>query len=149
MARLLRAHGDPAFKGRRGHREQAHRPGAQEEPTFDDVLFKETEALAQRIVIDPETEDTHVRSTRDGREKWRTRSFRLHARSSRDVGGLAEGPAGHARHRHGRMVLVRGAEIRLVAAAARVKEPDDPENEVVRISANRSVRATACSGSSP
>ncbi|MEO6419264.1 MAG: hypothetical protein ABIP39_07655 [Polyangiaceae bacterium] len=109
---------------------------AQEEPTFDDVLFKETEELAQKIVIDPEVEDTHVVDPETGEEIVEEKFLPLHAQLaqmsvSQKVRRAMLGTATE------RMVLVRDAN-RLVAAAA-IKSPMIQENEVVRISASRSV----------
>ncbi len=109
---------------------------AQDEPTFDDVLFTQTDELAQQIVLDLDVEDTHVLDPETGEEKVADRVLPLHAQLaqmsvSQKVRRAMLGTATE------RMVLVRDAN-RLVAAAA-IKSPTIQENEVVRISASRAV----------
>ena len=109
---------------------------AQDEPTFDDVLFTQTDELAQKIVLDLDVEDTHVLDPDTGEEKVADRVLPLHAQLaqmsvSQKVRRAMLGTATE------RMVLVRDAN-RLVAAAA-IKSPTIQENEVVRISASRAV----------
>jgi hypothetical protein len=105
-----------------------------EEPTYDDLLFRETDDLA-RIAELSEGDDTHDRDE-DGEETLRNEFKPLYARISEMtvtqkirraiLGTSAE-----------RMLLVRETN-RLVAAAA-ASSPMLTENEAARIAANRNV----------
>jgi hypothetical protein len=105
-----------------------------EEPSYDDLLFRETEALAQTAEL-VEGDDTHERDD-EGEELLRNEFKPLYARISEMtvtqkirraiLGTSAE-----------RMLLVRETN-RLVAAAA-ASSPMLTENEAARIAANRNV----------
>jgi hypothetical protein len=109
---------------------------ASPEPTPDDVLFRETEAAAAEVAVDPTREDTHRVDEETGDEVVDDRFLPLHARlakltTSQRIRRAQLGTASE------RLLLVRDAN-RLVAAAA-VKSPMIQENEIVRISASRNV----------
>ena len=105
------------------------------EPTFDDVLFVETEEVAKKIQLESELEDTHDVDD-DGEEKLKQKFLPLHAQIAQmtvtqkirraQLGTAAE-----------RALLVRDNN-RLVSSAA-VKSPLMREHEAVRISALRSI----------
>jgi len=126
--------GIPAFKEAAAAIQNELIPEPSEEPTFDDVLFQETEQIAQRTAAD-ENEDTHEVDD-DGEEQLRDKFVPLHAQIARmtvtqkirraQLGSAAE-----------RLILVRDPN-RLVALAA-AKSPNLRDNEAVQISAARSV----------
>jgi hypothetical protein len=105
-----------------------------EEPSFDDLLFAETEQLAERVRLDGE-DDTHEIDD-EGEERVKRKFLPLHAQIAQmtvsqkirraTLGSSAE-----------RMLLVRDSN-RLVAIAA-VKSPQMREHEAVRVSALRSM----------
>jgi hypothetical protein len=105
------------------------------EPTPDDVLFVETDSLAQAHEIESEEDDTHA-VDEEGEEHLKDRFLPLYAQIAQmtvsqkirraQVGTAAE-----------RLLLVRDTN-RLVAAAA-VKSPAMRENEAVIISSSRNV----------
>jgi hypothetical protein len=105
------------------------------EPTFEDKLAVEVEALAREISVDTATEDTHELDD-EGEEKLKEKLLPLHARllemsiSQRirmaTLGNSAE-----------RLLLIRDKN-RLVAAAA-AQSPRLNENDVARISTSRQV----------
>jgi hypothetical protein len=107
---------------------------ASQEPTFDDLLFKEADALAQRIAL-ADDEDTHAIDD-EGKEQVKDKFVPLHAKlaamtisqriRTATLGNAAE-----------RAILVRDPN-RLVAASA-AKSPLMTENDAARISASRSV----------
>ncbi len=105
-------------------------------PTPDDVLFDETEAIANRAKVDASVEDTHHLDEESGDEVVDEKFLPLHARLgmmtiSQKIRRAMLGNAAE------RLLLVRDSN-RLVAAAA-IKSPSIQENEVVRISGSRSV----------
>lgn len=107
---------------------------AGEEPTPDDVLFAETEQLAQASEIEGE-DDTHEVDD-EGEEHLKDKFKPLYAQIammtvSQKIRRAQVGTAAE------RLLLVRDTN-RLVAVAA-VKSPAMRENEAVMISANRSV----------
>ena len=111
-------------------------PEPSPEPTYSDVLVKETIELGEKLAKDAAVEDTHVADEETGEEKVKSKFIPVHARiadmsmsekiRTAMVGNAAE-----------RAILVRDAS-KLVARAA-VKSPQIQENEAVRISAMRSV----------
>jgi hypothetical protein len=106
------------------------------EPTPDDVHFKETDAVAQAVTLDPTIEDTHRYDEDTGQEVLDDKFLPLHARIaamtiSQKIRTAMLGSAA------ARLLLVRDAN-RLVAVAA-VKSPSIQENEVVRIASSRNV----------
>jgi hypothetical protein len=110
----------------------------QPEPTFDDLLYVETEQIAQIVTakLDAAVEDTHEVDEETGEEKIKEVVLPLHAQLakmtvSQKIRRAMLGSAGD------RMLLVRDNN-KLVAAAA-IKSPSIQENEVVRISSSRNV----------
>ena len=109
-----------------------------EEPTFDDVLFRETDEEAQRIELHEE-DDTHE-VDEEGEEHVKTKFLPLHKKIAQmtvtqkirtaTLGTAAE-----------RLLLVRDPN-RLVSSAA-VRSPLMRENEAVRITASRSISEDA------
>ncbi|HEY6081056.1 MAG TPA: hypothetical protein VIW29_19710 [Polyangiaceae bacterium] len=105
-----------------------------EEPTFDDVLFKETHELAERLAMS-DNEDTHE-VDEEGEEKVKEKVKPLYARMaemtvSQKVRCATLGTAAE------RLLCVRDSN-RLVAAAA-AKSPLLKEPEAVQITASRAV----------
>lgn len=109
-------------------------PEPTDEPTFDDLLFQETERLAAEAALDDQ-DDTHARDD-EGAEQLRTKFLPLHAQIAQmtitqkirkaTLGTSAE-----------RLLLVRESN-RLVAAAA-ASSPLMTESDAARIAASRSV----------
>jgi hypothetical protein len=109
-------------------------PEPSEEPTFDDVLFRETQEAAAKLALD-ENEDTHEIDD-EGEEKVKPKVVPLYARMaemtvSQKVRCATLGSAAE------RLLCVRDPN-RLVAAAA-AKSPLLKEPEAVQISASRAV----------
>jgi hypothetical protein len=109
-------------------------PEASEEPTFDDVLFKETNELAESLALNAD-EDTHE-VDEEGEEKVKEKVKPLYARMaemtvSQKIRCATLGSAAE------RLLCVRDSN-RLVAAAA-AKSPLLKEPEAVQISASRVV----------
>jgi hypothetical protein len=105
------------------------------EPTFDDILFRETDAIAQRIRLESEQDDTH-RVDDEGEEQVKEKFLPLHAQIaqmsvSQKIRAATLGTSAM------RLLLVRDSN-RLVASAA-VRSPLMKENEAERITASRSV----------
>ncbi len=105
-----------------------------EEPTFDDVLFKETQEAAAQLALGAD-EDTHELDD-EGQEKVKPKVVPLYARMaemtvSQKVRCATLGTAAE------RLLCVRDSN-RLVAAAA-AKSPLLKEPEAVQISASRAV----------
>jgi hypothetical protein len=109
-------------------------PEPSEEPTFDDVLFRETQDAAEKLELGDD-EDTHE-IDEEGEEKVKAKVIPLYARMAEmtvsqkircaTLGSSAE-----------RLLCVRDSN-RLVAAAA-AKSPLLKEPEAVQISASRNV----------
>jgi hypothetical protein len=109
---------------------------ATSEPTPDDVLFVETDAVAQQLEIDASKEDTHRLDEETGEEVVEEKFLPLHARIaqmtiSQKIRTCMLGNAS------ARLLLVRDSN-RLVSSAA-IKSPGIQENEVILISASRNV----------
>jgi hypothetical protein len=116
------------------------------EPTPDDLLFREVEAVASALPLDPTKEDTHRVDETTGEEVVEQKFLPLYARvaamtvsqkirlamigSARDEQGIISGGAC-------RLLLVRDSN-RLVATSA-IKSPLIQESEVTLISASRNV----------
>jgi hypothetical protein len=105
-----------------------------EEPTFDDILFKETQAAAEQLALGDD-EDTHEVDD-EGEEKVKAKVVPLYARMaemtvSQKIRCATLGSAAE------RLLCVRDSN-RLVAAAA-AKSPLLKEPEAVQISASRVV----------
>jgi hypothetical protein len=109
---------------------------ATRELTPDDVLFKETEAVARVTLLDPAVEDTHRLDEETGEEVLEDKFLPLHAKIAQMTISqkIRRAMLGNGAER---LLLVRDSN-RLVAAAA-IKSPGIQENEVVRISASRNV----------
>jgi CRP-like cAMP-binding protein len=106
------------------------------EPNPDDVLFRETVAIAREASVDPTVEDTHHLDEETGVEVVDDRFLPLHARlaqmtNSQKIRRAMLGTAAE------RLLLVRDSN-RLVAQSA-IKSPSIQESEVVRMSASRNV----------
>ena len=109
-------------------------PEASEEPTFDDVLFRETQEAAEQLALGDD-EDTHEVDD-EGQEKVKPKVVPLYARMaemtvSQKIRCATLGTAAE------RLLCVRDSN-RLVAAAA-AKSPLLKEPEAVQISASRAV----------
>ena len=124
----------PAFKEAAAAIKNELIPEASEEPTFDDILFKETQEAAAQLALGDD-EDTHEVDD-EGEEKVKPKVVPLYARMAEmtvsqkircaTLGSPAE-----------RLLCVRDSN-RLVAAAA-AKSPLLKEPEAVQISASRVV----------
>jgi len=106
------------------------------EPTPDDILFQETDAVAREAEVNPQIEDTHRLDEETGDEVVDDRFLPLYAQHakmtiSQKIRRAMVGTAGD------RLLLVRDSN-RLVSQAA-IKSPSIQESEVVRISASRNV----------
>jgi hypothetical protein len=110
----------------------------QPELTFDDVLYVETEEIAQIVTatLDAAAEGTHEVDEETGEEKIKEAVLPLHAQLAKMTVSqkIRRAMLGSASDR---MLLVRDNN-KLVAAAA-IKSPTIQENEVVRISSSRNV----------
>lgn len=104
------------------------------EPTPDDVLFHETQALSEALAAD-EAVDTHVEDE-EGKEELKEQYVPLHKRLA-DMTISQRIRRAMLGSREERMLLVRDAN-RLVASAA-VRSPQMQEEEVVLISRNRNI----------
>jgi hypothetical protein len=105
------------------------------EPTFDDVLFQQTDEIAQRTALSEGDEDTHDTDD-EGEEHVREKFLPLHTQLeqmtvSQKIRRAVLGTAAE------RMLLVRDNN-RLVAAAA-ASSPQFSDNEAARVAANRNV----------
>lgn len=104
------------------------------EPTPDDVLFKETQALSESLAAD-EAVDTHVEDE-EGKEEIKEQYVPLYKRLA-DMTVSQRIRRAMLGSREERMLLVRDAN-RLVASAA-VRSPQTQEEEIVLISRNRNI----------
>ncbi len=107
-----------------------------EEPTPDDIAFKELDETAQTIEIDPSKEDVVHRDEETGDEVVSEKVLPLHARLgsmsiSQKIRRAMLGTAGE------RMLLVRDKN-KLVASAA-IRSPKIQDNEIALISQSRNV----------
>lgn len=110
-------------------------PEPTEEPTFDDVLFNETDQVAKSVELEGEDEDTHDVDA-EGEEMLKSKFLPLHAQIAQltVTQKIRRAMLGTAAER---ALLVRDTN-RLVARAA-VKSPLMRENEAIRVSALRSI----------
>jgi hypothetical protein len=108
---------------------------ASDEPTPDDVLFRETLEASGAIHFDPEAEDTHVVSD-EGEELVAEKFVPLHVRIGQMTNAqkIRTAMVGSAAER---LLLLRDSN-RLVASAA-IRSPQIQEPEVIRVSASRVV----------
>jgi hypothetical protein len=109
---------------------------AADEPTPDDLLFRETEVVAEKLAIDVAHEDTHRFDDEKGEEILEDKFLPLYAQLAKMTISqkIRRAMLGNAAER---LLLVRDSN-RLVAQAA-IKSPSIQENEVVRISSSRTV----------
>lgn len=124
----------PAFKEAAAAIKNELIPEASEEPTFDDILFRETREAAEQLGLGDD-EDTHE-VDEEGEEKVKPKVVPLYARMaemtvSQKIRCATLGSAAE------RLLCVRDSN-RLVAAAA-AKSPLLKEAEAVQISASRVV----------
>jgi hypothetical protein len=126
--------GIPAFKEAAAAIMNELIPEPSDEPTYDDLHFKQVEALAAEVTIE-EGEDTHEVDD-EGEEQVKKKVLPLHAEiASCSVSEkIRRATLGTATER---LLLVRDSN-RLVAAAA-AKSPGLKESEAVQISASRAV----------
>jgi hypothetical protein len=108
---------------------------ASAEPTYEDNLAREADAIGTQLALDAAVEDTHV-ADEEGKEQVQEKLLPLHARLaemtiSQKIRRATLGTSAE------RLLLVRDSN-RLVAAAA-VQSPMLNENEAARISASRQV----------
>jgi hypothetical protein len=125
----------PAFKEAAAAIQMELIPEPSAEPTYDDILYKQAEQLAESVVLDLLNEDTHV-LTEEGVEQvgdkckpiWVQLAQMTVTQKIRraQLGSSAE-----------RMMLVRDTN-RLVASAA-IRSPLMQEPEVIRISSSRAI----------
>jgi hypothetical protein len=129
-------HGIPAYKEAAIAIGQELIVEAAEEPTPDDLLFRETERVAEKTAIDVAKEDTHRFDDEKGEEILDDKFLPLYAQLAKMTISqkIRRAMLGNAAER---LLLVRDSN-RLVAQAA-IKSPSIQENEVVRISASRTV----------
>ncbi len=111
-------------------------PEASPEPTYDDIVFKQTEKMAEALELEVKPEETHVLDEATGEEKVAEKVLPLHAQLaamtiSQRIRRAMLGTSGE------RALLVRDTN-KLVAMAA-VKSPMIQENEIIRISTARNV----------
>lgn len=125
----------PAFKEAAAAIKNELIPEASEEPTFDDVLFKETDQVAERTKLEHDGDDTHDVDD-EGEERVKERFLPLHMQLAQMTvtQKIRRAMLGNAAER---LLLVRDPN-RLVATAA-VRSPLMRENEAIRISASRSM----------
>jgi len=105
-----------------------------EEPTPDDILFQETQAIAEELAGEAE-EDTHV-ETDEGKEVVKDKFVPLYKRIA-DMTVSQKIRRAILGSKEERMLLIRDTN-RIVATAA-VRSPLMQENEVVMISRNRNI----------
>ncbi len=111
-------------------------PEPSPEPTFSDVLVKETIELGAKLAPEAVAADTHVTDETSGEEKVKDKFMPVHARiadmsMSEKIRTAMIGSASE------RAILVRDAN-KIVARAA-VKSPQIQENEAVRMASMRNV----------
>jgi hypothetical protein len=132
----LELQGIPAFKEAAAAIANELIVEATEEPTPDDLLFRELEEAAQQIQIDPEKEDVVTLDEDTGEEVVSKKVLPLHAKLagmsiSQKIRRAMLGTSGE------RLLLVRDKN-KLVASAA-IRSPKIQDNEITLISMSRSV----------
>ncbi len=125
----------PAFKEVAQAAQQERVAAPSDEPTPEDLLYAEVERTAQLIDLDPGQEDTHE-VDEDGNERVKDKCAPLWVQLGKMTVSqkIRRALLGTATER---MLLVRDSN-RLVANAA-IRSPQIKDNEVVQISASRSV----------
>jgi hypothetical protein len=126
--------GIPAFKEAAQALQGELIPDPTEEPSPDDLLFQETDALAEELQGEPD-EDTHLEDE-EGQEKLKEKYVPLYKRlgemtMSQKVRRAMLGS------KEERMLLVRDQN--KVVAGAAIRSPQMQENEVALISRNRNI----------
>jgi hypothetical protein len=132
----LELQGIPAFKEAAAAIANELIAEATEEPTPDDVLFKELEETAQQVEIDPSKEDVVVLDDETGEEVVADKVLPLHAKLagmsiSQKIRRAMLGTSGE------RLLLVRDKN-KLVSSAA-IRSPKIQDNEIALISQSRNV----------
>ena len=128
--------GIPAYKEAAAAIGQELIAEASPEPTPDDLLYRESDALAEQVQLDAAVEDTHRIDEQTGEEVVEEKFLPLHAQIGQMTISqkVRKAMLGNASER---LILVRDNN-RLVSQAV-IKSPLIQENEVVRISASRNV----------
>ena len=126
--------GIPAFKEAAQALQNELIPEASEEPTPDDLLFQETQAIAEQIAGTPD-EDTHEEDE-EGNEHLKDKFLPLHQRlaemtMSQKIRRAALGS------RDELMMLVR--DHNKVVSSAAIRSPKMQESEVALVSRNRNI----------
>jgi len=126
--------GIPAYEEAAAALAQELIPEPSEEPTFGDMLFKETIEIVEKLGA--EAEDTHETDEETGQDKLKDKFIPVHARIQ-DMSMAEKIRTAMVGNASERAILVRDSN-KTVARAA-VKSPQIQENEAVRISAMRNV----------
>jgi len=132
----IKVEGIPAFEEAAAAIAEELIPEPSPEPTFSDVLVKETIELGAKLANEAITADTHVADEVTGEEKVKDKFVPVHARiadmsMSEKIRTAMVGSASE------RAILVR--DNNKVVAKAAVKSPQIQENEAVRIATMRNV----------
>jgi hypothetical protein len=132
----IKVEGIPAFEEAAQAIREELVPEPSAEPTFSDVLFKETVELGAKLEADALAEDTHDVDEETGEERLKNKYVPMHVKigdmnMSEKIRTAMTGSAAE------RALLVRDSN-RIVARAA-IKSPQIQENEVVRIASTRTV----------
>ncbi len=132
----IKVEGIPAFEEAAAALAEELIPEPSPEPTFSDVLVKETIEIGAKLAIEAITADTHVADETTGEERVKEKFIPVHARiadmsMSEKIRTAMVGSASE------RAILVRDNN-KMVAKAA-VKSPQIQENEAVRIASMRNV----------
>ena len=106
------------------------------EPTFDDLLFHETAAIAESLPFDLAKEDTHKFDEVEGKEVLEEKFVSLEAKL-RDMTITQKIRRAMLGTPSERAILVRDSNKNIARAA--IKSPLIQENEIVRIAASRNV----------
>ena len=124
----------PAFKQAAAAISNQLIPEPAPEPTYDDLLFRNTEALAQKVVVGPDG-DTHAVDD-EGKEQVKPECKPLYKElAEMNVSGKVR--AATLGRREARLILIRDPN-RLVAVAA-ARSPLMKEDEAALISSSRAV----------
>jgi len=132
----VRVEGIPAYEEAALAIAQELIPEASPEPTYSDILFKETTELGAKLAAEAVKDDTHVLDEQTGKETIRDKFIPVHVRiadmsQSEKIRTAMVGSASE------RAILVRDNN-KIIARAA-VKSPQIQENEAVLISKMRNV----------
>ena len=130
----IQVEGIPAYEEAAAALSQELIPEPSPEPTFGDVLFKETIEIVEKLAA--EAEDTHETDEETGQDKLKDKFVPVHARIQ-DMSMAEKIRTAMVGSASERVILVRDAN--KVVARAAVKSPQIQENEAVRISMMRNV----------